>query len=77
MGLSLKEKVQKLPKAEKEEWLAKLAPEVLQELRKSPWWFIGRPEQQEPEGDWFIWLILSGRGWERQEQAQSGLPVKF
>jgi phage terminase large subunit-like protein len=63
MGLSLKEKVQKLPKAEKEEWLAKLAPEVLQELRKSPWWFIGRPEQQEPEGDWFIWLILSGRGW--------------
>lgn len=40
-----------------------LTPEILAEIKKSPWWFIGRPEQQEPEGDWFIWLILSGRGW--------------
>lgn len=33
------------------------------ELKRRPWWYIGRPEQQEPEGDWLIWLILSGRGW--------------
>lgn len=25
------------------------------------WW--GRPEQQEPEGDWKEWLLLTGRGW--------------
>ena len=36
---------------------------MIQQLSQQPWWFIGRPEQQEPEGDWVIWLILSGRGW--------------
>lgn len=36
---------------------------MIAELNRKPWWFISRPEQQEPEGDWFIWLILSGRGW--------------
>jgi len=59
----LKEQVQQLPEAKRQEWLTNLTPAILTELRKSPWWFIGRPEQQEPEGDWFIWLILSGRGW--------------
>ena len=32
-------------------------------MHRKPWWFIGRPEQQEPEGGWNVWLILSGRGW--------------
>lgn len=36
---------------------------MIEELNRKPWWFISRPEQQEPEGNWFIWLILSGRGW--------------
>jgi phage terminase large subunit-like protein len=36
---------------------------LIEELNRKPWWFISRPEQQEPEGNWFIWLILSGRGW--------------
>ena len=26
------------------------------------WSFWGRPEQQEPEGDWATWLALAGRG---------------
>ena len=26
------------------------------------WRFWARPEQMAPEGDWLIWLILSGRG---------------
>lgn len=26
------------------------------------WRFWGRPKQQEPEGDWWYWLILAGRG---------------
>ena len=27
------------------------------------WHAIARPEQLPPPGDWFVWLILSGRGW--------------
>jgi len=26
------------------------------------WRFWGRPDQQMPPGDWFIWLIMTGRG---------------
>lgn len=26
------------------------------------WGFWGRPEQQEPVGDWSVWLVLAGRG---------------
>lgn len=76
MGLSLMEKVQKLPKAEQEKWLAELPDSILKELYKSPWWFIGRPEQQEPEGDWFIWLILSGRGWGKTRTGAEWLAKK-
>lgn len=27
------------------------------------WRFWARPDQMLPEGDWFTWLIMSGRGW--------------
>lgn len=63
MALSVKEKIQLLSKPEQEQWVEKLPEDVIQSLRLAPWWYIGRPEQQEPEGDWLIWLILSGRGW--------------
>jgi phage terminase large subunit-like protein len=63
MGLSLIETIQNLPQTEQDEWLSKLPPNLLREVYRNPWWFIGRPEQHEPEGNWNIWLILSGRGW--------------
>lgn len=63
MALSAYERLSTLPKGKREEWIKSLAPEVANELTAKPWWFIGRPEQQTPEGDWHIWLILSGRGW--------------
>jgi phage terminase large subunit-like protein len=28
-----------------------------------PWLSIARPNQLPPAGNWFIWLILAGRGW--------------
>lgn len=38
--------------------------ERLAELRKRyDWANVGRPSQQEPAGDWLVWLILAGRGW--------------
>lgn len=27
------------------------------------WKFWGRPNQHPPEWDWFVWLIMAGRGW--------------
>lgn len=63
MTLSVKETIQQLTKEEQAKWVEKLPEEVIHSLRLSPWWYIGRPEQQEPEGNWFVWLILSGRGW--------------
>lgn len=27
------------------------------------WDFWGRPDQHPPEGDWFAWMIMAGRGW--------------
>lgn len=29
---------------------------------KKPWREVARPEQLEPPGDWFVWLLLGGRG---------------
>jgi phage terminase large subunit-like protein len=35
-------------------------------IRRSPAWRgprRPRPKQLEPEGDWFVWMVLAGRGW--------------
>jgi phage terminase large subunit-like protein len=63
MSLSIAEQIQQKPKAERQNWIESLPSQLVHELKRKPWWYIGRPEQQEPEGDWLIWLILSGRGW--------------
>jgi phage terminase large subunit-like protein len=36
---------------------------LLEILRGLPWRAVRRPSQVPPEGDWFVWLILAGRGW--------------
>lgn len=33
------------------------------------WDDIARPEQLAPAGDWFIWLILAGRGWGKSKSS--------
>ena len=63
MAQSLFEQLKSLPPKQLEAHISSLPKEALDDLAKSPWWYIGRPEQQEPVGDWHIWLILSGRGW--------------
>lgn len=47
---------------EQEELLSSLSPEERAKLNYD-WSFWGRPDQQEPEGDWFAWMIMAGRGW--------------
>ena len=63
MAKSLFEQLSELPEDEAFERINAMPEELARDLIKSPWWFIGRPEQQPPEGDWNVWLILSGRGW--------------
>ena len=63
MALSLYDQIAGLSPDEREAWVKSLPEPVVGDLAKQPWWFIGRPEQQQPEGDWNVWLILSGRGW--------------
>lgn len=63
MTLSLQEYLATLPEQQQEDYVQRLDDKQRQDLILKPWWFIGRPEQQEPEGDWTVWLILAGRGW--------------
>jgi phage terminase large subunit-like protein len=40
---------------------------------KYDWAFWGRPDQQMPPGDWFIWLIMTGRGWGKTRTATENI----
>lgn len=50
-----------LPKEKVREVLESLSAKELEELQYT-WEFWARPDQLEPEGDWKIWVNLSGRG---------------
>lgn len=63
MSRSAKERLAALPEPERAAWLAAQPFDVLQGIRAGEWWWEGRPEQFPPSGDWFLWLILTGRGW--------------
>ena len=63
MSHSIAEQYQRKSRAERNRWVETLPEQLVYDLVRKPWWFIGRPEQQEPEGHWNIWLILAGRGW--------------
>jgi phage terminase large subunit-like protein len=43
--------------------------EAQKQLFPYEWGFWGRPDQQLPGGDWFVWLILTGRGWGKTKTA--------
>lgn len=63
MSLSAAQKLALLPSAVQKQWLATQTRETLEEIRRGAWWWVGRPEQFRPPGDWLVWLIRSGRGW--------------
>lgn len=35
----------------------------LQNTERRRWLETARPEQQTPDGDWSVWLVMAGRGW--------------
>jgi phage terminase large subunit-like protein len=62
MGLSLQDRVLALSPQERKTWLASLPPYMIEEMARGEWWWVARPEQIPPPGDWFICLALAGRG---------------
>lgn len=63
MSLSAAQKLALLPAALRRAWLGQQSRETLEDIQKGAWWWLGRPEQMRPPGDWLVWLIRSGRGW--------------
>ena len=61
-----------LTEEERQEFLDSLSPDEVTELEWD-WNFWGRPEQQMPVGDWFVWLIMSGRGWGKTRTATENI----
>jgi len=57
------QRVALLPPEEREQWLSSLPENVLLEIARGEWWYVARPEQIPPPGDWLIALALAGRGW--------------
>lgn len=62
MSISPAERLAALPKDEQAKIYAGMSDEQAAALL-ADWRFWARPEQVAPELDWFIWLILTGRGW--------------
>lgn len=63
MSLSAAQKLALLPPELRKRWLSEQSRETLDDILKGAWWWVGRPEQFRPAGDWLVWLIRSGRGW--------------
>jgi phage terminase large subunit-like protein len=63
MSQSVAERLAALPRDERNAIVDKLTPAQHAALLYDWRDFLGRPEQIAPDGDWDIWLIMSGRGW--------------
>ncbi len=62
MGLSLQDRVAALPVIEREAWLQSQPLFIIDEILRGEWWWVSRPEQVPPPGNWFVCLALAGRG---------------
>jgi phage terminase large subunit-like protein len=51
-----------LPSEQRAQLLSELSDKE-KALLATDWKFWARPDQLPPEGDWFVWMILAGRGW--------------
>lgn len=60
---SVIEQLAALPEDQRAKVLASLTDDECEALLHDWRGFHARPEQIAPDGDWDIWLILSGRGW--------------
>jgi phage terminase large subunit-like protein len=58
-----------LNEKDRQKFLNTLTDEACQDINESGWWFWARPNQLAPEWDWYVWLILSGRGFGKTRTA--------
>lgn len=68
MARSPKQKFMALPRDQQLPYIESLTEDEAHTLLSS-WWFTARPEQLPPEGDWFCWLVLAGRGFGKTRTA--------
>jgi phage terminase large subunit-like protein len=73
MARSAKSELARLPVAQREAWLREQPSWVIEEIVRGEWWWTGRPEQFAPPGNWFIWLLLAGRGFGKTRTAAEWL----
>lgn len=59
---SILRRLSQLEPEQVEAWLASLPEKTVEEIALGEWWATARPEQIPPEGDWFIHMVLAGRG---------------
>lgn len=62
MGLSIAQRLARLPATEREAYLRTLPEPVLKEMNRNEWWFVARPEQIPPQGPELVYLYMAGRG---------------
>ncbi len=61
--LSAAQVLRSMPVAARQAWLDSLDRELALELKQTPDFWL-RPEQQEPRGgDYYLWALITGRGW--------------
>ena len=60
-NLSIAESLASAPEEERQKILSELSEEEHRKLLYD-WQFWARPKQFIPEGDWYVWLVLAGRG---------------
>lgn len=69
MLLSPKKELAHLDPEVQADWLMRQEPWVLADILNEEWWWNARPNQLQPPGDWFIWLLRSGRGFGKTRTA--------
>lgn len=62
MGKSLKRIFAELDEQEQLQLLSALDQSTLEQMARDEWWWVARPEQTPPPGDWTIHCYLAGRG---------------
>jgi phage terminase large subunit-like protein len=62
MGMSMAERFAQLDRDAREAWLDEQPDWMLEEIARGEWWWLARPEQVPPAGDWLVHLALAGRG---------------
>lgn len=62
MGLSIAQRIALLPQEERVALVGGLDEQTLKEMAGNEWWYIARPEQIPPPGEWLVCLALAGRG---------------